>query len=100
MGDEKLRVTIVSAYRGVPELEHALMSPVNDCEQLFEQLRSLLEVKISRSTQTIANDPHNTQNTYFVDQHYNENRKRCSESQGLSRDRNFGKGSQGRFSSR
>lgn len=84
MGDEQLRTAIINACRGVPELEYALMSPSNNCEQFFDQLRSSLEVNIARSSNIMLAEPNDNDGIFYVDRRYNDNRRLQSFNRGKS----------------
>lgn len=97
MNDEQLGATIISPCHGVPELEYVLMSPAKKCEQLFGQQISSIEVRLSRSENSIVMHSIDLDSIYYVDRRYNENRKWLSDSQNLHNDKIFIKGGQGRI---
>ena len=86
-GDEQLHTAVINACRGVPELEYALMSPPKNCEQLFDQLRSSVEVNISRSINALVLDSNKPDDVYYVDRSFNDNGRGRGGSRGIYRTR-------------
>lgn len=96
-GEDNLRTTVIKACRGVPELEMALFKPAQLCEELFSDLRSAVETRLTRTTAIHVMDDESDQ--YYVDRRYNgQHRGRGGRpSQNLNRgNRGYRRGGNGR----
>ncbi|KAM4061487.1 hypothetical protein HRG_013175 [Hirsutella rhossiliensis] len=91
-GDVPLRLTLMNACRGVPELENALFKPADKTENLFADLRSSVENYLARRTShQYPQYPEGSfdNNQYYLDRRYNNNRRGRSGPSGQA-NRGFG----------
>jgi len=72
MGEYALRTTVITACRGVKELEMALYKPSLECEVLFRDLRSSIKnsLAMAASVNFTETDP---DNQYYLDRRYTNN---------------------------
>ena len=75
MGEYALRTTVITACRGVKELEMALYKPSLECEVLFGDLRSSIEnsLAMTASVNFTKADP---DEQYYLDRRYNSQNRR------------------------
>jgi hypothetical protein len=68
-GEYALRTTVITACRGVKELEFALFKPPISCEELFSDLRSSIENSLANPADVNLTDTGDDQ--YYLDRRYN-----------------------------
>jgi hypothetical protein len=73
-GDVQLRSTVITACRGVPELEHALYNQRNSSEELFADLRTSLQIATDRrAKQYLTEESYEANETFYNDRRYISN---------------------------
>ncbi|EDU46201.1 conserved hypothetical protein [Pyrenophora tritici-repentis Pt-1C-BFP] len=72
MGEYALRTTVITACRGVKELEMALYKPSLECEVLFGDLRSSIENSLAMTVSVNFTEA-DTDSQYYLDRRYNNN---------------------------
>jgi hypothetical protein len=72
MGEDALRTNVIRACRGISELKQTLFKSARDCEKLFSNLRSFIQVELSEQQFFHLKE---AARMNYTDRTYNNNRR-------------------------